>query len=150
MNRAFYTGLMGALAVLISSFIFFFTIPESGEDSFLFVRLFLISFISGAFMLFSLFINPLQKVQKVQKVQKLQKRRNLGGILLLAFSLLSLWAFWWPLMVLGSILPMVLKNPQIWFGMNLVVVGAIPGMVSSVMILRDNRDKGETDVEKAF
>jgi len=34
--------------------------------------------------------------------------------------------------------------------MNLVVVGAILGMVSGVMTLRDNRDKGETDVERAF
>ena len=68
----------------------------------------------------------------------------------MAFSLFSLWAFWWPLMVLGSILPLVLKNPQIWLGMNLVVVGAILGMVSGVMTLRDNRDKGETDVERAF
>jgi hypothetical protein len=73
MNRAFYTGLMGALAVLISSFIFFFTIPESGEDSFLFVRLFLISFISGAFMLFSLFINPPSKNSKSSKSSKVQK-----------------------------------------------------------------------------
>ena len=114
-NRAFYIGLAGSLLVLISSLIFLIGIPESGEDSFLFIRLFLISFLSGIIMLFSLFAYLLSKDPK---------KRQIGGILLLAFSPFGIWAFF----------IFFILSPLIF---SLFLMGPILGIVSGILILKE-------------